>query len=132
MSHSALPLIEELTPTPDTWDVFSRLAALPHVAFFDSVTRHPALGRYSFVAADPFEWIWSRGKETHVQSDAVTHREADPFSILAAYIARFPEDSVDRLPPFQGGAVGLFGFVLSHHLQFLPPPRLGLLPRPGL
>ncbi|HEV3115950.1 MAG TPA: aminodeoxychorismate synthase component I [Gemmataceae bacterium] len=117
-------MIEELTQTPDTWDVFSRLAVLPHAVFFDSVTRHPTLGRYSFVAADPFEWIWSRGKETHVQSDAVTHREADPFSILAGYIARFREDSVEGLPSFQGGAAGLFGYDLCHHLECLPRPRL--------
>ena len=43
--------------TLDAVDVFRRLAGLPHVVFFDSAMRHPQLGRYSFVAADPVEWL---------------------------------------------------------------------------
>ena len=53
----ALPLVERLEPTPDPVEVFRRLAALPHVVFFDSAKRQTTLGRYSFIAADPVEWI---------------------------------------------------------------------------
>ena len=51
--------VEELTPAPDPWDVFSRLASLRHVLFLDSALSHEDLGRYSFVTADPFDWLRS-------------------------------------------------------------------------
>ncbi|MHB1571686.1 MAG: hypothetical protein ACYC0H_21120, partial [Solirubrobacteraceae bacterium] len=54
------PLVEELTPWLDPWDVCRRLASLPHLLFLDSAADHPQLGRYSFVAADPFDWLCVR------------------------------------------------------------------------
>src|SRR6266446_10365880 len=101
MSYRELPLVEELSAAPDAWDLFRRVAGLPHAVFFDSASRHATLGRYSFVAADPFEWIWSRGKETHVRGDAATHKETDPFSLLAAQLALYRQEKVEGLPPFQ-------------------------------
>src|SRR5438093_32524 len=53
-SAAPAPLVEELTPDPDPWDVCRRLAGLPRLLFLDSASPHPALGRYSFVTADPF------------------------------------------------------------------------------
>ena len=57
--HSATPrepLAQELVPVPDPVDVFRRLQRLPHCIFLDSALRDPQLGRYSFVAADPFAY----------------------------------------------------------------------------
>ena len=45
-----LPLVEELVPAPDPWDVARRLAHLPHLLFLDSAEFHPELGRSSFSA----------------------------------------------------------------------------------
>jgi para-aminobenzoate synthetase component I len=33
------------------------MAGLPHCLFLDSAMRHPTLGRYSFLAADPFDFV---------------------------------------------------------------------------
>src|SRR5262245_27646172 len=55
-------LVEELPSSLSARDVFARLAGLPHAAFLDSAMSHPTLGRYSFLTADPFEWISSRGR----------------------------------------------------------------------
>ena len=52
-----LPLVEELTPLPEPEAVFRCLAARPHCLFLDSAMREPCLGRYSFLAADPFEFV---------------------------------------------------------------------------
>jgi para-aminobenzoate synthetase component 1 len=105
-------VVEELTPAPTTWDVFVRLAHSPHVVFFDSSLPHPKLGRYSFVAADPFEFHASRGMAG-----------GDPFKLLGDRLSRYSEPSVPGLPPFQGGAAGLFGYDLAHHIERLPRPR---------
>ncbi|MEX0611749.1 MAG: hypothetical protein WD229_06485, partial [Pirellulales bacterium] len=56
-ADNRVPLIERIDSTLDAVEVFRSLAHLPHVVFFDSAMRHPQLGRYSFVAADPVEWL---------------------------------------------------------------------------
>src|SRR5260370_8675130 len=61
---NTFPLVHEISPAPDPVDAFERLASLPHVLFFDSAQYHPFLAQYSFLMADPFEWIWSRGRRT--------------------------------------------------------------------
>src|SRR5439155_1356010 len=47
----------------------------------------------------------------------------DPLHVLAGQLARWRTEPVAGLPPFQGGAAGLFGYDLCHHLERLPRPR---------
>ena len=61
-SHYSLPYVEELTPVPEPEELVQHLVGLPHLLFLDSALRHSTLGRYSFLTADPFEWLWSRGR----------------------------------------------------------------------
>ncbi|HXG12186.1 MAG TPA: aminodeoxychorismate synthase component I [Gemmataceae bacterium] len=134
------PLVEELTPAPNPWEAFRRLARLRHVLFLDSALIHSYLGRYSFLAADPPEFFWShRGRlsgsarprasaERRGQAGSSDFHAAlqapDPFGMIAERLARYPRaESVPGLPPFQGGAAGLFGYDLCHHLERLPRPR---------
>ena len=102
------PLVEELTPAPDPWQVCLRLSSLPRLLFLDSASRSAALGRYSFVTADPYDMLWAVGG----QSD-------DPFAMLRKRLQR-PTKTLVGLPPFQGGAAGLFGYGLCHHIERLP------------
>jgi para-aminobenzoate synthetase component I len=127
-----LPLVEELLPAPDPWPLVRRLAALPHLLFFDSAYRHPSLGRYSFISADPFTWIWSRGHATHVSGAALPEQPADPFAVLVQQLGRFHQDRIPDLPPFQGGAAGVLGYDLCHHLERLPRPRTNEFQLPDL
>src|ERR671930_1276518 len=115
------PLVEELTPAPDPWDVCRRLAGLPRLLFLDSASPHPALGRYSFVTADPFAWLSARGRR--VWLNGAETGATDPLHVLAGQLARWRTEPVAGLPPFQGGAAGLFGYDLCHHLERLPRPR---------
>jgi para-aminobenzoate synthetase component 1 len=107
-----IPIVEELTPAPSAWDVFVRLAHLPRAIFFDSSLPHAQLGRYSFVAADPFEFHLSRGMSG-----------GDPLKVLGERMSGYSVPSIPGLPPFQGGAAGLFGYDLAHHIERLPRPR---------
>jgi para-aminobenzoate synthetase component 1 len=107
------PLVEELTPASDPWQVCLQLSSLPHLLFLDSAGNHPDVGRYSFVTAQPFHWMTARrGTAT------------DPFAALASSLATYRAERIPGLPPFQGGAAGLFGYDLCHHVERLPrPPR---------
>jgi para-aminobenzoate synthetase component 1 len=130
------PLVEELAPAPDAWQMCLRLAHLPHVMFLDSAARLPELGRYSFLTADPFLWIEGRGREVKSHYRCPCERlhieEADPFAVLEHELRRWALRPAEGLPPFQGGAVGLFGYDLCHHLERLPRPHFNEFQTPDL
>jgi para-aminobenzoate synthetase component 1 len=111
---SALPLVEELTPAPDPWRIARRFAHLPHLLFLDSAERHPTRGRYSFVAADPVDWLADSTRDP---------RWPDPFAELARRLDAFRVPTLPGLPPFQGGVAGLFGYGLQHTIERIPRPR---------
>jgi para-aminobenzoate synthetase component 1 len=91
--------------------------------FFDSALAHPSLGRYSFVTADPCQWLWSRGRDIHLSPATRSLPDADPFTVLTHLLADFRAEHLPGLPPYQGGAAGLFGYDLCHHIERLPGPR---------
>lgn len=114
-------LVEELPSGQTAWDVCRKLAGLPHLLFLDSA-QVSRLGRYSYVTADPFGWLWSRGRRVFTGA-GVLLTWGDPFLILEDKLAEFQAETLPGLPPFQGGAAGLFGYELGHHLERLPRPR---------
>ena len=118
--HALEPLVEELSPAPDAIDVFRRFSALPQCVFFDSALRHEQLGRYSFVAADPFDFL-------EVPADG-----SDALAKLAEQLSHYSASQVDGLPPFQGGAAGLLGYELAHSLERLPKARFDEFELPAL
>src|SRR5262249_18462862 len=111
---SALPVFEELTSAPDPWAVARRFADLPHLLFLDSADRHAERGRYSFVTADPVEWL----------VDSIrAPKFPDPFAELTRRLSVFRLPTVPELPSFQGGIAGLFGYGLQHAIERIPRPR---------
>ncbi len=107
-THFSLPLVEEIERTPGAEELFRRMAGLPHCLFLDSAMVHPTLGRYSFLAADPFDFV-------QVPADG-----SDALARLDVRLKRFAADRVEGLPPFQGGAAGLFGYDLGRSLERVP------------
>ncbi|HET6378527.1 MAG TPA: aminodeoxychorismate synthase, component I, partial [Methylocella sp.] len=96
------------------------LRDLPFLTFLDSAMPDRKLGRYSFIAADPFERF--------VAGTADKDWPARLKSLLAA----FKTVSLPGLPPFQGGAAGLFSYELGRSLERLPKPPLNPLAFPDL
>jgi para-aminobenzoate synthetase component I len=119
-NEDGLPLIEELHPAPDAEACFRRLADRPHCLFLDSALRHADLGRYSFLAADPF--------------DVLRFPVDDPGALpaLEERLRRFSASTVSGLPPFQGGAAGLFSYDLNRTLERVPAPRVDEFRVPAL
>ena len=125
MSRSAsppLPLVESLPSGVSAVVAFERLAALPHVVFFDSAARDPRLGRYSFVAADPFAWV----EQAADGSDSLAAIE-QLWSTFAPHAAALAD-----LPPFQGGLAGLLSYDLNRSLERVAAPRFEDLQTPAL
>lgn len=115
-----LPIVRELLPPPDAGTAFQRLSALPHCVFFDSARKDARLGRYSFLAADPFDYL-------EVPADG-----SDGLNLLKARIAPFVSTRQADLPPFQGGAAGLFGYDLARSLEHLPSPAIDEFQLPAM
>jgi para-aminobenzoate synthetase component I len=104
------PLVEELVPPPDPAECVERLAGLPYRLFFDSASRDPRLGRYSYVTADPF---------AVVRSD---EQRGDPLATVRNRLAPFASTAVAGLPAFQGGAAGYIAYDWGLALERLPEP----------
>jgi para-aminobenzoate synthetase component 1 len=114
------PLVEELRPTPDPWEVVQHLADRPHLLFLDSALEHPTLGRYSYVTADPLLWLTARGDDVRLNGRPI---DADPLALLEEWLDRCRSERIPFFPPFQAGIAGLFGYDLCHRIERLPRPR---------
>jgi para-aminobenzoate synthetase component 1 len=121
-------LIEEVR-YEDPLSVFARFAGLPGAIFLDSALPGGDVGRYSFIAADPF--LTLKARDGWIE-DGQQRFAADPFAILAERLARYSVESTPHLPPFQTGAAGYFGYDLARHLERLPAHRLDDQPLPDL
>jgi anthranilate synthase component 1 len=79
----------------------------------ESAERGQVVGRYSFIGVRPRQVIrWRLGDP------------GDPYAIAAEAVGRHRQAPLDDLPPFAGGAVGLFGYDLVRTVETtLGPPN---------
>ena len=119
-SQATPPLVVELDRRLRPEDAFVALTGLPHLVFFDSAMRLEQLGRYSFVTADPFDWFI-------VEADG---RPA--IGPLFERLNRFKSNTIDSLPPWQGGAAGVIGYEVGRTLERLPRPCWDEFQQPAL
>jgi para-aminobenzoate synthetase component 1 len=110
------PLPDGLTPC----EAFLRLSRRPHCIFLDSALRVSELGRYSFVAADPFAFL------------RVGRDQQPALERLNSALTKFVAEPLAELPPFQGGAAGLFAYSLGEQFEQLPQPRIDEFEIPDL
>ncbi len=96
-----------------------KLRPLGSLAFLDSAMPHALLGRYSYVAADPFAVFTVDAKGAMLDQERLP---GPPLEVLRAVLARYPAETVPYLPPFQGGAMGLIAYDFAHHLERLTQP----------
>jgi para-aminobenzoate synthetase component 1 len=109
VSHSAdQPFVVELPLAPNLEAAFARLAHRPHCLWLDSARRDAKLGRYSFLAADPFMWIEAQ------------QNSPEPLARLEKALAPFQAATIAELPPFQGGAAGLLSYDLGRSFETIP------------
>lgn len=113
------PLVREV-PFLDPLCAFAALRDLPDAVLLDSARVDPRLGRWSYVAADPFLRLSSRDGRIRFGERTLT---GDPFTVLQRALRGWRQQTDPDLPPFQGGAVGYLGYELARHLERLPAPE---------
>lgn len=113
-------LVEPFPGDVDLEQAFVRLARRPHMLFLDSARRDVSLGRYSFLTADPFDYL------------AMPADGSDGLGAMERRLQPYSTPTLAGLPPFQGGAAGLLGYDLGASLERLPRPQFDEFKTPAL
>ena len=121
---NCLPVVEELLPTADVESVFLQLSKQPHCLFLDSAMQQDDLGRYSFIAADPFDYL-ELASHTENELDVLQQQ----WNMLLQGIEI---QTMEELPPFQGGVAGMFSYDIGASLENIPAPRCNEFQVPSL
>lgn len=95
------------------------------VIFFDSANFRPELGRYSYIALDPFLTLKFQQEKTYLDG---CYREAEPFALLEECFQNYQLDTIADLPPFQGGVAGVFCYDLLTQFEQVTLPNNSTAP----
>jgi anthranilate synthase component 1 len=89
---------------------------------FESVIGGEKVGRYSFLAAEPFMLLEARADRVKVTRDGKTEefQTANPLDELRSRVHAIRLAKLDGLPPFVGGAVGYAGYDTVRYVENLP------------
>lgn len=102
-------------------DAAERLRSLGGLGFLDSAMHHDKLGRYSYVAADPFGKLVVEDGVARLNGALVN---LPPLDAMTHYLELYRLDDEAGAPPFQGGAMGYFSYEFGRLLERLPQPGI--------
>ena len=123
----------ELKPAPSPEVAAQALCTLPGLVFLDSSGADHNRGRRSYLMADPFLMLSSRGKRTRLTSKGqVQELVGDPFALLQGLLRQYRCERADRQIPFQGGVAGYWGYDLGRQVESLPATAVDDLGLPEL
>jgi para-aminobenzoate synthetase component I len=116
------PFVFEL-PQMDPLRAYLAIKHIPYSLLLDSADMSHQNNRYSFVMSHPIETIEAKGNKISITNwDQKLSLTGDPFVMLNARMKSWINrtEHVHGLPPFQGGAAGLFGYDLGRSLENIP------------
>ncbi|MFV2067694.1 MAG: chorismate-binding protein, partial [Pirellulales bacterium] len=115
-------LSDSLTPV----SAFHKIDQGVSACLFESVIGGEKVGRYSFLAAEPFFEFDARGHRVTISSDGTSRQLEvdDPLDELRRQVQQIRTVRIPELPPFTSGAVGYAGYDTIRYSEQLPdaPP----------
>jgi anthranilate synthase component 1 len=115
-------LSDVLTPV----SAFHKLDDGASACLFESVIGGEKVGRYSFLAAEPYLVLEASGKETTIidvrDGTSTTNMVQNPLETLREHVQKVRVAKHPELPPFIGGAVGYAGYDTVRYVENLPNP----------
>jgi anthranilate synthase component 1 len=113
-------LSDVLTPV----SAFHKIDDGKSACLFESVIGGEKVGRYSFLAAEPYLVLEASGKETTVadvrDGTSTTRMVENPLEMLREHVQKVRVAKHPELPPFIGGAVGYAGYDTVRYVENLP------------
>jgi anthranilate synthase component I len=111
--HNLIPLHETFIDDCQTpVSAFLKLRDPTTPSFLLESAEQGRVGRYSFIGVRPRKVLrWSLGEP------------GDPYALAAAELGRFRAAALPGLPPFSGGAVGMFAYDLVRTVEPLGEPN---------
>ncbi len=106
----SVPVVVELDPVPDVVVSLNAFTELDDVVLLESRIDREEVSRYSFLVADPVEFVTHECAEFGV----------DPFARLRVLLRECEARPVPGLPPFQGGVMGVLGYELGAAWEATP------------
>ncbi|MBT8506490.1 hypothetical protein B1F79_02510 [Coxiella-like endosymbiont of Rhipicephalus sanguineus] len=117
MSNTEQPYWASI-PYRDPFEYAVIFHKLNYFVFLDSMKFDPKLGRYSYIAIDPFATLIYRDDRIYFNNEVVATENI--FTFLHNKLKSLSLSLNPKLPPFQGGAVGFFSYDLTRNLENLP------------
>jgi aminodeoxychorismate synthase component I len=121
------------------WNAVTPVSAYEHIAngpysfLMESVKGTESTARYSFVGTDPFLILRTKGSRAEINRQGRSETiQGLPFTILKNLLDEISTPKTEGLPPFFGGAVGLFSYDLVRFFEKLPRKAVDDLDCPDL
>ena len=122
-------VIREVPLPPSPTAAYAAIANRPGAILLESGTREPKLGRWSFVACDPFMTCRSKGSEVEIERTGLAVViDEDPFSLLRNLLAKYHVIRPTKAPPLLAGALGYFAYDLGRFVERIPETALDDVP----
>ena len=114
-----MALMDELPYPTDTAALFEAIVDEPWAVFLDSGRHDPGQSRYDIIACEPTATLVTRGGMSEVRTARGARiSPEDPFLLLRELLR--PGIQPSSALPFEGGAIGYFGYDLARRLELLP------------
>ena len=113
-------MIIKSIPYQDSLSIFSRFSLQPWSLWLDSAQTNSDLGRYSFIAVDPFATLTSKNGVIRFLKQ---NFNSNPFNFLKQEFAKYSSSHIQTSVPFPGGIAGYFGYELNQHIESIKPAK---------
>jgi len=112
---------------------YEQIANDPYSFLLESVKGPERSARFSYVGTDPFLILKTKGLRAEILDPARSEGfRGSPFSILKNILDDICMPRAGAMPPFYGGAVGLFSYDLVRFIEDLPHQAVDDLDCPDL
>jgi len=121
--HNIIPISMEVYADMETpISLFKRFEDSNYCFLLESVEGGEKWARYSFIGRNPFLIVKSIRNQTTIEDkySNIDVKEGNPIEILKTLISKYKGADLPKLPRFNGGAVGFFGYDLIRYFEDLP------------
>jgi anthranilate/para-aminobenzoate synthase component I len=120
LKQGTVPPIFTEVPYKSPSSLYPRFGG-PMSFLLESVKGSARISRYSFIGFDPYTVMKVRDGTTEITTGIKTTKVSEPpLKTLSKLTGQYKQKPDGRLPPFQGGAVGLLSYDFVHYLEKIP------------